>query len=479
MTELGRARTALIALGGVAAVLGLYWDDAWHTDVGRDTLFAPPHLLLYAGVGLLLLTVASWAWQRVRLEGWTVLRDLTLTLPLLGATVTLAAAPVDELWHELFGRDAVVWSPPHMVAVAGMLAFAAGLYLAAHGDTRRTPVLAGPVIGAFLVAAAGTVVMEFEADVPQFPVVTYLPVLIASLTFAFGLIRRVSVRAWAATRAATVYVALRVVVFGFLALLGHSLPTAMPTFVSAWAFDVAVQRGWRRSGVASAVAVATAVSHATAHALQPAGLTISGWEIAIGALVGALAGSGALAAVGVGARSRPRPPSRIASVGLLSILLLGLTAPALAHDPGQGDEVAPVGLTAVREGSLIEFEVTALAGRCSDWQPQQIVARRAGRTVTAPLRRAEDCVFRGVVEVDDPGRWFIYAEIDIAGERTESWTPVDHRHPTKQTVLYPPPPSGTRAGQIVAGAVLYLLVFAILGLVTVTYRRTAAVVVRT
>jgi hypothetical protein len=29
---------------------------------------------------------------------------------------TLSAAPVDELWHELFGRDAVLWRPPHMVA---------------------------------------------------------------------------------------------------------------------------------------------------------------------------------------------------------------------------------------------------------------------------------------------------------------------------------------------------------------------------
>jgi hypothetical protein len=35
---LGAGRQAVIAAGGVAAVLGLYWDDAWHTDVGRDDL---------------------------------------------------------------------------------------------------------------------------------------------------------------------------------------------------------------------------------------------------------------------------------------------------------------------------------------------------------------------------------------------------------------------------------------------------------
>jgi hypothetical protein len=479
MREIGRARTALVAFGGVAAVLGLYWDDAWHTDVGRDTFFAPPHLLLYAGVGLLLLTVASWAWQRFRQERWAAFGDLTLTLPLLGAGVTLAAAPVDELWHELFGRDAVVWSPPHMVAVAGMLAFAAGLHLAAHRDPGRTPRLTGAVIGAFLLAAAGTVVMEFEADVPQFPVVTYLPVHIASLSFAFALIRRVSDRAWVTTHAATVYVALRLVVVGFLALLGHSLPTVMPTFVSAWVFDLTVQRGWRRSGIAAAVAAATAVSHAAAHALQPAGLTLRGSEIVIGGLVGALAGAGALAAVGIGARSRPRSSARLAGVGLLSMVLLGLAAPALAHDPGQGDEVAPVSLTAIRDGAYIELEVTAQAGRCHDWRPQQLVARRAGRTLTAPLRLVDGCSFRGQIEVDDPGRWFVYAEIDIAGERTETWIPVDHAEQTKQSVLYPPPPSGTPAGQVVAGVGLYLLVFALLVVVTVAYRRTAADAVRT
>jgi hypothetical protein len=479
MRVIGRTRATLIALGGVAAVLGLYWDDAWHTDVGRDTFFAPPHLLLYAGVGLLLLTVASWAWQRFRQERWAAFGDLTLTLPLLGAAVTLAAAPVDELWHELFGRDAVVWSPPHLVAVAGMLAFAAGLYLAAHRGPGRTPPLTGAVIGAFLLAAAGTVVMEFEANVPQFPVVTYLPVHIASLVFAFALIRRGSGRAWVTTHAAIVYVALRLLVVGFLALLGHSLPTVMPTFVSAWVFDVTVQGGWRRRGIATAVAVATAVSHAAAHALQPAGLTLRGAEIVIGVLVGVLAGTGALAAVGVGARSRPRSWARLAGVGLLSIVLLGLAAPALAHDPGQGDEIAPVELTARRDGSHLDLEVTTDTGPCSDWRPQHLVARRAGRTLTAPLWLVDGCRYRGEIEVDDPGRWFVYAEIDIAGERAETWIPVDHPEQTKHSVLYPPPPSGTPVGQVVAGVGLYLLVCAILGLVTVAYRRPAAVTVRT
>jgi hypothetical protein len=31
------------------AAFGLAWDIRWHSLVGRDTFFTPPHLLLYAG----------------------------------------------------------------------------------------------------------------------------------------------------------------------------------------------------------------------------------------------------------------------------------------------------------------------------------------------------------------------------------------------------------------------------------------------
>src|SRR4051812_48789169 len=37
------------------AFAGGVWDVSWHRTVGRDTFWSPPHLLLYAGVGLGLL----------------------------------------------------------------------------------------------------------------------------------------------------------------------------------------------------------------------------------------------------------------------------------------------------------------------------------------------------------------------------------------------------------------------------------------
>ena len=40
------------------SLFGTYWDDAWHTDRGRDSFFAAPHLALYAGVFVALVGVS-------------------------------------------------------------------------------------------------------------------------------------------------------------------------------------------------------------------------------------------------------------------------------------------------------------------------------------------------------------------------------------------------------------------------------------
>jgi hypothetical protein len=463
----GKGRGFVIAAGGVAAVLGLYWDDAWHTDVGRDTFFAPPHLLLYAGVSALLAVFATWAWQRLRVDGRRAVRDPAVVLPLLGTVVTLGAAPVDELWHQLFGRDAVTWSPPHMVAVGGMVAFAAGLLLLAARSGTRAAVRA--VIGGFLIAAAVTVVMEFETDVPQFPVVLYLPVMTASLTFAFGLIHRASERGWAATQAAAVYMVLRLGVIGFLAALGHSLPTVMPTVVVAWAFEVALRRGARRWGVAVATAGATSASHTVAHVLQPAGLSLTGTEVAVGVLAGAVGAWVVLSALGLGARAAAVVPAgRAVATGLAALAVLLPAGPAFAHDPGQGDEIAPVRLEATRRGDRLRLDVGA--GACQGWEPVRVVARRAGRSRSGPLEEAEGCRFAGTVTVDDPGRWFVYAELHVDGRLVEAWLPGEPGTQHKDTVLYVPAGDGVHAVQIVAGSVLYLLVLAILAAVVLTFR---------
>ena len=36
-----------------------------------------------------------------------------------GIALTVLAAPIDDLWHRLFGLDVTLWSPPHLLGLLG------------------------------------------------------------------------------------------------------------------------------------------------------------------------------------------------------------------------------------------------------------------------------------------------------------------------------------------------------------------------
>lgn len=121
------------------AILGLGWDIRWHSTFGRDTFWAPPHMLMYSGIalaGFLCIGVVlrdTWRYYR-RTPGVT---DAT-TWPIFGyfrgplgyavtgcgMAVLLFAAPFDNWWHELYGLDVTLWAPFHVMGLIG--AFIAG-----------------------------------------------------------------------------------------------------------------------------------------------------------------------------------------------------------------------------------------------------------------------------------------------------------------------------------------------------------------
>jgi hypothetical protein len=161
-----------------------------------------------------------------------------------------------------------------------------------------------------------------------------------------------------------------------------------------------------------------------------------------------------------------------AATAAVAVALVALAGPAFAHDPGQGDEVAPVTLVASRAGDRIDLVLRG-DGTCVDWTPREVVARRAGRTHTAALVATGECRYAGSVTVDDPGRWFVYAELEVDGRVTEAWLPVEHGQQSKETELYVPAVRSSWTPQVVSGAVLYALVIAVFVAVAATYRRAA------
>src|SRR4029453_3718395 len=54
----------VVVAAGSASLFATYWDDAWHTDLGRDQATIPPHLLLYGSMAAIGAVVAAWACRR-------------------------------------------------------------------------------------------------------------------------------------------------------------------------------------------------------------------------------------------------------------------------------------------------------------------------------------------------------------------------------------------------------------------------------
>src|SRR5688500_7524710 len=130
VTTLRRAAVWALLLAKLTGGWGLAWDIRWHVLIGRDSFWIPPHVLTYASVtaGVVVASgvVAVETWlarggrapgDTVRLAGRVATRGFHLVW--LGMALTVVAAPIDELWHRLFGIDVTLWSPPHLLGLAG------------------------------------------------------------------------------------------------------------------------------------------------------------------------------------------------------------------------------------------------------------------------------------------------------------------------------------------------------------------------
>lgn len=132
--DIPRWLVPVIFAGSASALAGGYWDDAWHTERGRDSFLIAPHITLYVGVAAAGWALALWAGLAARAVGWrAALAHPPLALAVVAVVATLASGPIDNAWHEAFGRDAVIWSPPHMLGIVGTAGLAAALLVELSG----------------------------------------------------------------------------------------------------------------------------------------------------------------------------------------------------------------------------------------------------------------------------------------------------------------------------------------------------------
>lgn len=114
----------IISLGIVLVTAGGSWDITNHILNKPETFFAPPHAVLYSGVGMALLGFLALFIGCKKSKMQPHLRK-GLKISGLGIGLLIAAGPADFIWHSNFGLDGLL-SPPHLVLISGMILSSVG-----------------------------------------------------------------------------------------------------------------------------------------------------------------------------------------------------------------------------------------------------------------------------------------------------------------------------------------------------------------
>jgi hypothetical protein len=182
-------------LGATSAMIGGHWDVSWHSSIGRDTFWTPAHIAIYmCGVltglafGYLILTTTFNSQSPLRAASVRVLGfygPLGAFIGAWGGLTMLTSAPFDNWWHNAYGLDVQIVSPPHMILFLGVYSVLSGtlVLLAGHGnraqgaEQRRTQALFVYVCGLGLVMLL-FMLMEFTG---RSRLHTSLPYVLVSL----------------------------------------------------------------------------------------------------------------------------------------------------------------------------------------------------------------------------------------------------------------------------------------------------------
>jgi hypothetical protein len=202
----------------------LYWDISWHTTIGRDTFWTPAHLAIQFGAiliaiscGYLVLTTTFGAnayARAVAVKVWGLRGPFGAFLAAWGGATMLISAPFDNWWHDSFGLDVKIMSPPHMVLATGIffvgigtLVMMAGPKNLAEGSTRISMERLFIYIGGLLLTLSLILLIEFTYP-SNMHSGRFYQVLCYGSPLLLLAISRGSLLRFAATRASLLYFAL-------------------------------------------------------------------------------------------------------------------------------------------------------------------------------------------------------------------------------------------------------------------------------
>jgi hypothetical protein len=247
------------AIAVTSTTIGGVWDVSWHRSIGRDSFWTPAHMLIYLG-GVLAGIVGLWLIYECSSTRNAQLRAASVSVFGLrapfgvflagwGGLAMLTSAPFDNWWHNAYGLDIKIVSPPHTVLILGIRAVAFGmifLILSAMNragapgldsqtwvDGTETPLyrhlqilflyIAGDAIGGQMFF-----VQEYTWDIVLHQASAYIAVGIAVPIFLAAFAQAARLR-WAATALASVYTISTILQILILPLF-HAEPKLGPVY---------------------------------------------------------------------------------------------------------------------------------------------------------------------------------------------------------------------------------------------------------
>lgn len=218
--------------------VGIIWDISWHMSIGRDTFWTPAHMAVYAG-GVVGGVANAWrvfhatwwgggAEQARAVRVWGFRGPLGAFVSCWGAGAMLVSAPFDDWWHNAYGLDVEILSPPHTVLLLGIVGILLGAMLTsvAYQNAAEAGEYPAESVPAFRLAyayAAGLALTMATVGAYQFtrPVMMHSGRFVRAVAWVFPLhlasVARASRLRWPATVAALVYM-------GLFALMTWVLP---------------------------------------------------------------------------------------------------------------------------------------------------------------------------------------------------------------------------------------------------------------
>jgi len=152
----------------LSGIVGAHWDISWHRSIGRDTFWSPPHIAIYlkgvlAGITfgyLILHTTFAGRDRDDVVDIWGFRGPLGAFIAAWGGITMLTSGPFDDWWHNAYGLDTKIVSPPHIVLLLGSHAVTLGAVVLVQALRSRADESGRRALLIPLMALAGSMVVE-------------------------------------------------------------------------------------------------------------------------------------------------------------------------------------------------------------------------------------------------------------------------------------------------------------------------------